>query len=163
MGADRRETCAGFLALVAARSTRTASRKHLGDGPRSHRWRCSRRMGLSLSRVSPEVRAAYVEALRDPDHSHAICEEYRAAATIDREHDKADRASERRIVCPLLALWSAEGALDTWYVEEGGPIALWRGWADDVRGHALDAGHFFPEEAAEQTADALNRFFGAAE
>jgi haloacetate dehalogenase len=111
----------------------------------------------------PEVRAAYVEALRDPDHSHAICEEYRAAATIDREHDKADRASERRIVCPLLALWSAEGALDTWYVEEGGPIALWRGWADDVRGHALDAGHFFPEEAAEQTADALNRFFGAAE
>jgi haloacetate dehalogenase len=111
----------------------------------------------------PEVRAAYVEALRDPDHSHAICEEYRAAATIDREHDRADRASERRIACPLLALWSAEGALDKWYAEEGGPIALWRAWGDDVRGRALDAGHFFPEAAAEQTADALNRFFGAAE
>ena len=75
---------------------------------------------------SPEVRAAYVHALRDPSHAHAICEEYRAAATIDREHDKADRASGRRIVCPLLALWSAQGALDTWYVEESGPIALWR-------------------------------------
>jgi haloacetate dehalogenase len=111
----------------------------------------------------PEVRAAYVEALRDPSHAHAICEEYRAAANIDREHDKADRASGRRILCPLLVLWSAQGALHTWYVEEGGPIALWRAWGDDVRGRALNAGHFFPEEAPEQTAEALNRFFSAAE
>src|SRR5829696_4350650 len=112
---------------------------------------------------APEVRDAYVQALRNPSHAHAICEEYRAAATLDREHDRADRASGRRIACPLLALWSAQGALDTWYVEEGGPIALWRVWGDDVRGRALDAGHFFPEEAPEQTADALNRFFGGAE
>jgi haloacetate dehalogenase len=111
----------------------------------------------------PEARAAYVQALRDPSHAHAICEEYRAAATIDREHDRADRASGRRIVCPLLALWSAQGALGTWYVEESGPVALWRAWGDDVQGHALDAGHFFPEEAPEQTADALNCFFGPAE
>ncbi len=110
----------------------------------------------------PEVRAAYVQALRDPSHAHAICEEYRAAATIDREHDKAARASGRRIVCPLLALWSAQGPLDTWYVEESGPIALWRVWSDDVQGRVLNAGHFFPEEAPEQTADALNHFFGAA-
>ncbi len=109
----------------------------------------------------PAVRAAYVEALRDPRHAHAICEEYRAAATIDREHDRADRASGRRIVCPLLVLWSAQGPLDTWYVEASGPITLWRAWGDDVRGRALNAGHFFPEEAPEQTVDALNRFFGA--
>ncbi len=56
-----------------------------------------------------------------------------------------------------------ESIIDTWYVEEGGPIALWRAWADDVRGWALNAGHFFPEEAPEQAAEALNRFFGAAE
>jgi haloacetate dehalogenase len=109
----------------------------------------------------PEVRAAYVQALRSPDHAHAICEEYRAAATLDREHDKSDRVNGRRIVCPLLALWSARGALDTWYVEESGPIGLWRAWGNDVHGHALDAGHFFPEEAPEQTADALNDFFCA--
>lgn len=108
----------------------------------------------------PEVRAAYVQALRDPAHAHAICEEYRAAATIDREHDKADRAGGRRIVCPLLTLWSAAGALDTWYVEESGPIALWQAWGDDVQGRPLKAGHFFPEEAPEQTAEALNHFFG---
>jgi haloacetate dehalogenase len=109
----------------------------------------------------PEVRAAYVEALRDPGHAHAICEEYRAAATIDREHDRADLASGRRIACSLLALWSTSGPLGTWYVEEGGPIALWQVWGGDVRGRALDSGHFFPEEASEQTADALSRFFGA--
>jgi len=109
----------------------------------------------------PVVRAAYVQALRDPAHAHAICEEYRAAATVDREHDQADRAGGRRIVCPLLALWSAKGALGTWYVEESGPIALWQAWSDDVQGRALDAGHFFPEEAPEQTAEALNRFFSA--
>src|SRR5438093_438880 len=84
----------------------------------------------------------------------------RAAATIDREHDKADRAGGRRIVCPLLTLWSARGALDTWYVEESGPIALWQAWGDDVQGRPLKAGHFFPEEAPEQTAEALNHFFG---
>jgi haloacetate dehalogenase len=60
-------------------------------------------------------------------------------------------------------LWSAHGALDTWYVEESGPIALWRFWSDDVQGRALNAGHFFPEEAPEQTAEALDRFFGDAE
>jgi haloacetate dehalogenase len=108
-----------------------------------------------------EVRAAYVEALRDPDHAHAICEEYRAAATVDREHDKIDRAMGRRITCPLLVLWSAQGPLDTWYVDEAGPIALWQIWSDDVRGHPLSAGHFFPEEAPEQTAEALSRFFSA--
>jgi haloacetate dehalogenase len=111
---------------------------------------------------TPEVRAAYVHSLRDPSHAHAICEEYRAAATTDREHDRADRASGRRIVCPLLVLWSAHGALENWYVGEGGPIALWRAWGDDVRGRALSAGHFFPEEVPEQTAEALNCFFAAA-
>jgi haloacetate dehalogenase len=107
-----------------------------------------------------EVRAAYVQALRDPSHAHAICEEYRAAATLDREHDQTDRASERRIVCPLLVLWSAQGPLASWYVEESGPVSLWRDWSDDVQGQALNAGHFFAEEAPEQTADALKRFFG---
>jgi haloacetate dehalogenase len=108
----------------------------------------------------PEVRAAYVEALRDPDHAHAICEEYRAAATIDREHDKSDRARGRRIVCPLLAMWGAQGPLDTWYVAESGPIALWQAWSDDVQGRRLNAGHFFPEEVPEQTAEVLGGFFG---
>ena len=107
----------------------------------------------------PEVHAAYVHALRDPAHVHAICEEYRAAATLDREHDKTDRTEGRRITCPLLVLWGSAGALDTWYEEAGGPIALWREWSDDVQGHAIEGGHFFTEEAPERSAEALDRFF----
>ncbi|HEY7573156.1 MAG TPA: alpha/beta hydrolase [Nitrososphaeraceae archaeon] len=112
---------------------------------------------------SQEVRDAYIQALRDPHHAHAICEEYRAAATIDREHDTADRASRRRIICPILAMWSALGPLATWYVNEGGPIALLRVWCDDVQGLAINAGHFFPEEAPEPVADALNHFLDTTE
>lgn len=109
-----------------------------------------------------EVRKAYVEALRDPLHVHAICEEYRAAATVDREHDKADRAGNRRIACPVLALWSAEGGLNNWYEDVGGPLSLWRVWADDVRGHPVKGGHFFPEVRPQETAEELGRFFGEA-
>lgn len=126
-----------------------------------HRRQRARRMGFSRHCFPADVRDAYAESLGDAPHAHPICEEYRAAATIDREHDAADREHGRRIVCPLLALWSAYGALETWYRDAGGPITLWRAWANDVRGLALDAGHFFPEEAPDQTADALSRFFEA--
>ena len=105
------------------------------------------------------VRAAYLAQLRDPDRVHAICEEYRAAASIDREHDRADRLAGRRIAAPLLALWSREGPLSAWYADEGGPLALWRELADDVAGRALDGGHFFPEERPAETATELGRFF----
>jgi haloacetate dehalogenase len=60
--------------------------------------------GSPSSVFTQEVRRAYVDALRDAAHVHAICEEYRAAATLDREFDEADRRSGRRISCPLLAL-----------------------------------------------------------
>lgn len=115
--------------------------------------------GSEPSVFPAEVRTAYVNALRDPAHAHAICEEYRAAASLDREHDRADCARGRRIPCPLLALWSAGGPLDTWYAEAGGPLVLWRPWADRVEGHAVEGGHFFPEERPAETADALRRFF----
>jgi haloacetate dehalogenase len=108
-----------------------------------------------------EVREAYIEALRDPVHIHAICEEYRAAAGIDREHDAQDQADGRRIKCPLLALWSGEGGLENWYAREGGPLAIWRQWADSVEGGPVQGGHFFPEENPKDTAGALSKFFAA--
>jgi len=108
------------------------------------------------------ARAAYVAALSDPEHVHAICEEYRAAATIDREHDACDRNAGRRIRCPVLALWSSRGPLSTWYLREGGPLTLWRELADDVTGHPVDGGHFFPEEHSHETATALSDFFAPA-
>jgi haloacetate dehalogenase len=118
--------------------------------------------GSSAAAITSDVRAAYVEALRDPAHIHAICEEYRAAATLDRDHDDEDRRAGRRIACPLLVLWSVKGGLEHWYTEDGGPLALWRAWADDVQGRSLDAGHFFPEEMPEETTEALSRFLRSA-
>ncbi|WP_119271559.1 alpha/beta fold hydrolase [Taklimakanibacter deserti] len=106
----------------------------------------------------PEIRSAYAGALRDPRHAHAICEEYRAAAAIDRDHDEADEKAGRRIACPVLALWSGKGPLNSWYEKEGGPLGLWRTFADQVSGEAVEGGHFFPEELPEKTADALARF-----
>jgi haloacetate dehalogenase len=114
--------------------------------------------GSERGTFGPDVRNAYIQALRDPVRVHAICEEYRAAATIDRVDDEADRAAGRRIACPVLALWSGSGPLDIWYEGAGGPLALWRAWADDVRGHAVAGGHFFPEEHPEATAAALLQF-----
>jgi haloacetate dehalogenase len=114
--------------------------------------------GSASDAFPPEVRAAYVRMLRDPAHAHAICEEYRAAASLDRAHDEADGAAGRRIACPVLALWSGAGALGSWYEAEGGPLALWRRWAGDVRGQPVGGGHFFPEEMPEQTAALLTHF-----
>jgi haloacetate dehalogenase len=75
--------------------------------------------GTSAHAFSSEVRAAYIDALRDPARVHAICEEYRAAATIDHEHDLADREAARRIICPVLVLWSDRGPLNSWYADAG--------------------------------------------
>src|SRR3569623_574161 len=107
----------------------------------------------------PGIRAEYSAALADPEHARAICEEYRAAAGIDREHDASDIAAGRKIDCPLLVLWSAGSGVDQWYAESGGPLALWRRLANDVRGHSVDGGHFFPEAQPAETADRLGRFF----
>jgi haloacetate dehalogenase len=97
--------------------------------------------------VFPEnVRAAYAAAFRDPATVHAICEEYRAAATLDIADDEADRG-RRRITCPTAVLWSATGPVGQWY----DPLEIWKVWATDVRGGPIDAGHFLPEEAPEET------------
>jgi haloacetate dehalogenase len=112
---------------------------------------------LSLSEATdafpPEVRAEYVAKLSDPATIHVICEEYRAAATLDVAHDDADRGV-RKISCPTLVLWSVSGAVDAWYE----PLEVWRTWADDVTGGPIDCGHFIPEEAPAETIQALTSF-----
>jgi len=103
----------------------------------------------------PEIRAEYVETYRSPARVHAICEEYRAAAGIDIEHDEKDREASRKIECPMLHLWASGGPLDTFYAKEGGPLGIWRRWAANVQGQAMSGGHFFPEESPNDTANVL--------
>jgi haloacetate dehalogenase len=109
----------------------------------------------------PEVRAEYTETYHDSARVHAICEEYRAAATLDIEHDKKDREASRRITCPMLHLWATGGPLDTFYEQDGGALGIWRKWADNVQGEAMKGGHFFPEENPTETAEILKKFLSA--
>ncbi|WP_433553736.1 alpha/beta fold hydrolase [Micromonospora zamorensis] len=101
-----------------------------------------------------EVRAAYVRQFSDPARVHAICEEFRAAATLDYQQDEADRGN-RKIACPVLFLWSQRGQVAKLYDD---PLAIWREWADDVRGEPVPVGHFIPEEAPEETTRQLLDF-----
>jgi len=97
----------------------------------------------------------YLTCFRNPETVRAICEDYRAGATIDCSIDAHDKEAGRRITCPLLVLWGRRARLEAWY----DTLAVWRGWADDVRGGALDCGHYLAEEKPEETAEALNSFF----
>lgn len=103
-----------------------------------------------------EALADYLRYARDPATIHAMCEDYRAGAGIDYLLDEADRGV-RRITCPLLALWGRQGRLQEWY----DVVEVWRDWADDARGQAIDCGHFLPEEAPEETYAALHAFLMA--
>jgi len=102
-----------------------------------------------------EALADYLRCFRNPQTIHAICEDYRAAATIDMRIDEADRNAGRKIEVPLLALWGAKGRLEAWY----DTLAIWREWARDVRGRALDCGHYLPEEQPGEVASEFERFF----
>ena len=103
---------------------------------------------------TPDAWAEY-ERCYSPEMIHASCEDYRAAASIDLEHDRADRAAGRRVRAPLLALWGAHGVVERCFQ----PMDEWRRVADDVRGRALPAGHYLPEEVPELVCNELEAFF----
>lgn len=120
-----------------------------------------RRLGLGRApgRYPPEVMAAYRRVLDDPGVVEAICEDYRAGAGVDREHDEADRQRQRRITCPLLVLWSSSGALPRLY---GDVLDVWRSWAGDVRGSGVDGSHFLAEDQPDDVADQLRELLDRA-
>ena len=104
--------------------------------------------------IAPEAMKEYVRCLRDPTAIHATCEDYRAATTLDYEHDAKDHESGRRMACPLLVLWGRKGFLDGHY----DVLDVWRGWAEEVDGRALECGHYIPEEVPEETYAELHAF-----
>jgi haloacetate dehalogenase len=112
-------------------------------------------LGAEPARYPPELMDAYRRSLDDPGAVEAICEDYRAGASVDAADDDADRESGRRIGCPVLVLWAARGGLPRFYRDV---LDVWRPWAPDVRGTALDATHFMAEDRPEQTATELLTF-----
>ncbi|MEO8718575.1 MAG: alpha/beta hydrolase, partial [Burkholderiales bacterium] len=94
----------------------------------------------------------YVRAFRDPRCVHATCEDYRASASIDLEHDRRDL--KRKLRMPLLVLWGKRGVIERLFE----PLRDWREVATHVSGRALPCGHFLPEEAPRETLSELRRF-----
>lgn len=115
-----------------------------------------RKMGDGAAGMKPFAPQAWAEYERcfTPEAIHASCEDYRAAATIDLTHDREDRQAGRRLACPLLALWGLNGVIEKCFT----PLADWGAVAADVRGHALPAGHYLPEEVPDLVAAELEHF-----
>jgi haloacetate dehalogenase len=108
----------------------------------------------SLDAFDPRALAHYRAFFAEPERIHACCEDYRAGATLDWAHDEADLAAGRTIDIPVLALWGGAGLP----AQGENPLDVWRRWAPQAQGRAIDAGHFLPEEAPEATAEALVEF-----
>jgi haloacetate dehalogenase len=105
----------------------------------------------------PEALADYLAAARSPEAIRGMCEDYRAAATIDLDHDRASRAAGAKVQCPLLVLWGAKGRIGRWY----DPLAIWRRYcAAEVTGGPINSGHYLAEEAPAEVLARFGAFFG---
>ncbi len=114
---------------------------------------------LGLSRTAgahePAAYAEYLRCFRDPETIRATCDEYRAGATIDLTHDRADLS--RKVTVPLLILWGGQSGQGSGY----DLLKVWRDHATDVHGHGIDSGHFIPEEKPDEVYRELREFFAA--
>lgn len=104
---------------------------------------------------APEAVAEYQRCYRDPACIHATCEDYRASAGIDLEHDAADQGA--KLSMPVQVLWGANGVVGRLY----DVAQVWAEYAETLETHPLPCGHFLPEEAPKETTAHLQRFFGA--
>jgi haloacetate dehalogenase len=105
-----------------------------------------------------EALVDYMSAVHDPEMIRGMCEDYRAAATIDLEHDRASRAAGERVRCPLLVLWGRKAKIEAWY----DALAVWKQYCSaEVTGGAVDSGHYLAEEAPQEVLARLTAFFPA--
>ncbi|MBN3760645.1 alpha/beta hydrolase [Burkholderia sp. Ac-20365] len=112
------------------------------------------KMAGGLARIDPTALDAYRTAFRNPEVRHAMCEDYRAAAAEDHEHDASDLAAGRKLACPVLVLWSEQEQK----ARNTSPIDTWSRWATNVTGAGLPGGHLLPEDAPNEVLSALGEF-----
>ncbi|ACL25697.1 alpha/beta fold hydrolase [Chloroflexus aggregans] len=110
--------------------------------------------GRTPTAFTTDAVAEYLRCFRDPATIAASCADYRAAASIDLTHDDEDVRAGRKVKCPLLVLWGADGFVGRKY----NVLEVWRHYAVDVQGHSVPGGHFLPEEAPTETLAALRSF-----
>ncbi|MGD9530372.1 alpha/beta fold hydrolase [Pseudonocardia sp.] len=128
----------------------------IGADPRFYLHSLLGGWGSGLGVYAPDALAEYERCFDDAAARHAMMEDYRAGASIDLEHDRADAG--RSVEAPLLVLWGSRGVVG----RSGDVLAVWRERATDVRGGAVDAGHFLVEERPAETLAALQGFLGVA-
>jgi haloacetate dehalogenase len=104
-------------------------------------------------KMTSDVQQEYLRVRRDPANIHAMCEDYRAGASIDLQHDKADL--DAKIQCPLLALWGAKAPMGRLY----DVLTIWKERANTVIGRSLPTGHNLQEDAPDVVAAELRAFF----
>lgn len=117
-----------------------------------------KKLGSGSAGLSPFTQEALAEYLRcfTPETIHATCEDYRAAASIDLEHDRQSVETGQKVGCPLLALWGAQGVVE----RDFSPLSDWGEVALEVSGKSLPGGHYLAEELPQETFSELLRFFG---
>jgi haloacetate dehalogenase len=109
--------------------------------------------GLIPNAIDEAAFAQYLRCFSDPQTLHAMCEDYRAGASIDLQHDEADLHTQ--LHCPTLVLWGVHGAMHRLF----DVLETWKPRAPDARGKALPAGHWLPEECPQDVSAALLSFF----
>ncbi len=129
-------------------------RRMIGAGPSFYVRHLIDRWAGRAEALGPEAVADYVAQFRDPAVVTAACEDYRAGAGLDREHDLADREARRRIACPVLMVWGRG-----YSASAASPASVWRAWAGQFEEAALVCGHFLADERSEECAKALLDFF----
>jgi haloacetate dehalogenase len=105
--------------------------------------------------IEPAAFTEYLRCFKNPETIRATCDEYRAGASIDLVHDRADLVQKVKV--PILILWGTHSGQGSEY----DLLKVWRDHAEDVRGHGIDSGHFIPEEKPDEVYAALKEFFSA--
>lgn len=121
---------------------------------------CCRRIGRAMSVWTDEANAAYKTQYFTPEAVHSTCEDYRASATIDLEHDRADRAAGHKLAVPAVrVIWGGNGLIGK--MGKGDPVAVWKEYAEagvEVTGRESDCGHYIPEEKPDELYDEICSF-----
>ena len=113
-------------------------------------------VGGGLDLFAPQAFAEYLRCAKLPGAIHAMCEDYRAAAGIDLEHDRMTRAAQGKVKCPLQVYWGAEGVIERCFK----PLETWGDYAEIVGGRAFASGHYIPEQVPQLLLKELQAFFG---
>ena len=127
----------------------------IGSNPEYFLRTCLQTWSRNFAAFTPEALSEYIRCFNDSATIHGTCEDYRASATIDLKHDRVD--IKQQLACPVLVLWGKQGVIERKY----DVLLTWQKRVVNLRGEAINCGHFLPEEAPQETYLAIQQFFNS--